>query len=236
MTKPFGDQEWNALFEPFFRKHLSAEQYATIISPDVKARGLERLGMTEAEYDEAWRSLIADATERMKRGDDASSEAQDVLRRWVRLSEVFSSGDLSMQSGVFAALYYGLKDPSIAAKSPISEALLVFVHQIRTRKFTASLPEPADDPPERPPHPSDAAVRTLIDSLIDRSFGKDVEGEEARLRKAHFAALGPVTSLQHLRSDERGDVHRVTFTDGRLVCTTQRDETGNITLFELVPG
>jgi MerR family transcriptional regulator, thiopeptide resistance regulator len=241
MTKPFSDEEWNALFEPFYRKHLSPEQYATIVSPEVKARGLKRLGMTDAEYDDAWRSVIADATKLMRRCDDASPEAQDVLRRWVRLSEVFSNGDLTLQAGVFAALYSGLKDPSVAAKSPISEALLAFMHQIRNREFIASLPEPADERPDRKPHPSDAAVRTLIDSLVDGSFASQAkpeigDDEDAQLRRAHFAALGPVTSLHHLRSDDRGDIHRATFTGGRMLCTTRRDETGKITFFELVPG
>ncbi len=241
MTKPFSDEEWNTLFQPFYRKHLSPAQYETIISPDVKARGLERLGMTDAEYDDAWRSVIADATELMRRCDDASPEARDVLRRWVRLSEVFSNGDLTLQSGVFAALYFGLKDPSVAAKSPISEALLIFINKIRIREFMASLPEPADERPDHKPHPSNAAVRTLIDSLVDGSFASQAkseigDGEDARSRRAHFAALGPVTSLHHLRSDERGDVHRATFTDGRMLCTTRRDETGKITYFELVPG
>lgn len=90
--------------------------------------------------------------------------------------------------------------------------------------------------PDHNAHPSDAAVRTLIDNLIDGSFSKSRGEEQARSRKELFAELGPVTSVHHLRSDESGDVHRATFTHGRMLCTTQRDAAGKITHFELAPG
>ena len=88
--------------------------------------------------------------------------------------------------------------------------------------------------PDHKPHPSDAAARTLIDSLAEGSFGRYDDGDQAALRRARFAALGPVTSLQYLRSDESGDVHRATFAHGRLLLTTQRNKAGEITHFELV--
>lgn len=112
------------------------------------------------------------------------------------------------------------------------------MNQIGIRQAMASLSEPADEPPDLKPHPSDAAVRRLIDNLADRgSFSGDVgDGAQARLTKSQFAALGPLISLHHIRSDEKGDVHRANFAGGRLLCSTRRDETGKITYAELVPG
>jgi hypothetical protein len=90
--------------------------------------------------------------------------------------------------------------------------------------------------PDPTSHPPDAAVRTLIDSLVDGSFSRSRGHEQARSRKELFAALGPVTSVDHLRSDQSGDVHLATFTHGRMLCMTQRDEGGKISHFELTPG
>jgi hypothetical protein len=238
MTRPYSYAEEQALFEPFYRKHLSAEQYEALVSPEVKARGLMRLGLTEAEYNEAWQSVIDDSTRLMQRGDDTSPEAQDVLRRSVRLSEVIvPTDDPALQWGVQVSLSDAFQNPSITAKSLISEDLRIFLSRIGLRNAMATLPALTDEPADKRPHPSDAAVRGLIERLARYGWcGETVPSITARFVKAQFNALGPLASLRHITSNEHTDVHRAYFAHGRLRCATRRDEAGHFTLVQLEPG
>jgi DNA-binding transcriptional MerR regulator len=244
VKQPMNDAEWDAFFEPFYRRRLSPAQYDRMM--ETRANGLKELGLTEGTYNDAWQAVIADATRLMERGEDASPEAADVLRRWTALTDVFTKGDEALMSGSLLAFYDAVADPAVAQKSPISEDLLIFMNLIGLKKALASqvAGDLEDAPSEGEARATEAALRGLIEDLrrgkrktafIDADPAK-AKGPPIPMLKAILAALGPLKSVRYLRSESGSDIHRAVFARGSLLCTVALDADGELTKAELVTG
>jgi hypothetical protein len=81
-----------------------------------------------------------------------------------------------------------LDDPAIAAKSPISEELIVFATRVAIQRAMASLPPPTDEPADEKPHASDAEFRRFTEQLAQRGYD---DGPKEKARPTKRPATSP---------------------------------------------
>lgn len=82
----------------------------------------------QARISAAWTQVFADA-ERLKDGDPASPEAQDLARRWTELVGQFTRGDAQVSSQLDTLYREAAADPQASRQMPASPEVFAFVQR-----------------------------------------------------------------------------------------------------------
>ena len=109
--------EMRAIFE----KHVDAGRVKALHPGEWTAEDQAR---AQAEWD----ALIAEA-ERLKDGDPASAEAQDLARRWLAQVRKFTLGDAQVSAQLGAAWKEVASDPQASRQMPFSPEVMAFIQK-----------------------------------------------------------------------------------------------------------
>ena len=117
MTTPMTDEDMKTVMAPLWAKHLTPEEIGALAdkkhwSPDAGRQ---------------WTDLIADAERVMAKGDPASDEAAEIVRRWKTLQDAFTGGDPDLTQRTAAIWTDAFADPGVAPRLPISKAVWDFI-------------------------------------------------------------------------------------------------------------
>jgi len=117
MNAKLSEGEWKEIFDPLIAKNYRPEDLA-------RASGRH---FNQDEVTRQWNTLFEDAKAAMAKGDPASSEAQDVARRWRALVDAFTGGDPKLEQGASNVWKDAFADPKAAPRLPVNAELFAFV-------------------------------------------------------------------------------------------------------------
>lgn len=121
VTEKLTDQDWADTFEPLIQKHYTPAELDAL-----KARAPN--ADEQADVQQQWSDLIAEATAMMEGGvDPKSPEAVNLARRWKALQDRFTGGDPAIADKVKAVWQDAMADPTAAQRLPINPALWGYV-------------------------------------------------------------------------------------------------------------
>jgi len=123
MSKPLSPEEYRQAFEPLWRKHLTADEIASL-----QDRG--RALYSQADISRAWDEIFAEARSLMTAGDRTSPRARALLARWMALAEQFTGGDPELNRKTAEIWREALKNPELALRLPVDTELWSFVQSI----------------------------------------------------------------------------------------------------------
>jgi DNA-binding transcriptional MerR regulator len=121
MTAKPDPEELKTLWEAFAGKHFTPDERAQMHVQ------MEERKFDQQEISARWDAMIAEAKTLMAAGDPASRAALDLARRWRAQVMQFTNGDPQMAAKVRAFWNDALKDPKMAATTPLTPDLMAFM-------------------------------------------------------------------------------------------------------------
>lgn len=122
-----GDEEWSEVLKPLIGRHYTPEQRALLTERGARAK--------EAGYDGAaivkeWEFLFEEARALQTLGDRSSIRAQELGRRWMRMSDLFTDRDPEISERAQALWADAMADPELGPRLPAAPDLFRFVGSI----------------------------------------------------------------------------------------------------------
>jgi hypothetical protein len=175
----------------------------------------------------------------MAGGDPRSSQAREVVARWMKLQSVYLKDDPELAVQAMLAQSEALQDPHLARKMPVDAELMAFVgevaikHDLSPVSLDLPKPRPVADDADRPTR---AVVQRAVENLQKGEPKYDRMTPElaaiARPQTAMFQqvirSLGALQTLDFEGASEIGDVYCLAFEEGALRCTIRLNAEGLI--------
>lgn len=116
---PDSDEEMKAIFDPISAKHFTAAEMRAFCA---KAEDYDQAAVTAA-----WDALIAEAKTVMAKGNPASPEAMDLARRWKAQVDLFTGGDVDIETKLRTVWKDAMADPEAAPKLALTPEIFAFI-------------------------------------------------------------------------------------------------------------
>jgi DNA-binding transcriptional MerR regulator len=236
MRNPLIDDEtWARDFAPLWRRHLTDAGYEKFFR--VEPEALAALGMDEAQFRAAWKTVIEETERLCAAGDPRAPEARAAVERWMQLQEVYLKGDPELMTASVLAQYETLSTPHLAEKMNVSRELLTFVNEVIVLQGLGGASPFGGAPSGGVPDPrTEKVVRRAVASLqAGEPKYERMTPELAAIARPQtpmfqdlIQRLGPLRDVAFAGVSEAGDTYRVTFEEAALNCAVRLNADGLI--------
>ncbi len=126
MTQTMTPEDYREVFEPIFQETFTPEELAAL---GARKAGVYA-GWDEQSFGKAWEDLMAEGRALMEGQDRTSVRAQELVRRWRVMTDLFTQGDPDLARKAASVWREAMADPATASRLPMDTALMGFVQSI----------------------------------------------------------------------------------------------------------